>query len=451
MVVFAPCNASHVLLVNPLTLELCEGGEDLGDEPGKFMGCCATEAGVVFCAPFDFPRVLRISAHLPESERDGTVERDGEKEGAVESRVRASSVEDLTDGRSPRTPLPGLFGRSLKRTSSFNKRSSDGAAGSSPPLLDHDFDPTWPPALATHFVGRSMAGEGKFVDSVLAADGVTVIGVPYNVRGPSSPPSRAWEVATVWSYDLNRVFTFHCLPLRFPPSLCVGLKETRFLGIHELGGGEVGVDLFGPPLGVAVRERHSSGVLSVDGFLFAAPLSARRFLRLDSLAARRALAAIPAAAKTEGAKRRVSTAANDHSRDHPKAAPSPVRYLPRPASEISRILGGDGPSLPAKLCSMRDVAVVVAGGLHWRRWAARRARARSGVSACDLVALVNDDAMKKVFTESPETWCFGLTLLDSMLSTDLLNWSLRFPPGFPNLHKSLVTPERSLMFLLAPY
>jgi len=71
------------------------------------------------------------------------------------------------------------------------------------------------------------------------------------------------------------------------------------------------------------------------------------------------------------------------------------------------------------------VLAVVVAAVHWRMWAARRSREKHGYSARD-VAVVDDEPMKAILLTRPGAWCFGLTLLDSVLSSDLLDWYSAF-------------------------
>ena len=123
-------------------------------------------------------------------------------------------------------------------------------------------------------------------------------------------------------------------------------------------------------------------------YLFCSPVSARRVLRLDTLAARLALSGALTARASLAHKRRAKTLANvtgkllnDATRPRtPPPGSNPLRSPSASASTnseggysiISRMLGGKAPA--AKLGSMRDAAIVVVGAGHWRRWAARRAR-----------------------------------------------------------------------------
>jgi hypothetical protein len=203
--------------------------------------------------------------------------------------------------------------------------------------------------------------------------------------------------------------------------------------------------------------RYGGGVVGLDGYLFCAPLHAEHVMRLDTLLLS------PKLHQSDARTSRYSSAQSFHARmsrnsiagsvrervpsmqqrDHVAASFSdetlaPVlswqkttealfnaylqkqQYFARKKSE-GVLMDGDDDEQPLAI-STSKVMTVIAAGVHWRKWAAARAREKHGVSASDRVVGNNDTLMKAMLVHEPEVWCYGLTLENSSIPNDISDW-----------------------------
>jgi len=206
VVVFVPLNASRVLIINPVTLELSLAGGDLGPEPNKFGSACVASDGVVFCMPLSFPRVLRITfqpngkvehkddeAGLDEEAPGLLAEIDPKrpkKKGGSMIRSRLSKLvsNDKDRAQDAGSSFDSMIRSKLSKLVSNDKDRAQDAGSNERQPAHKKYDITWPPGLVAEAFGPTMHQKMKFSDAVLAADGFTIIGVPFEVRTVAHVP-----------------------------------------------------------------------------------------------------------------------------------------------------------------------------------------------------------------------------------------------------------------------
>ena len=76
--------------------------------------------------------------------------------------------------------------------------------------------------------------------------------------------------------------------------------------------------------------------------------------------------------------------------------------------------------------TLREAATATAATVHWRRWAARRARKKQGFSAIDRIVGFNDNLFQNMLRLDPEVFFWGMTLEESPVASDLSDWVAAF-------------------------
>jgi hypothetical protein len=142
----------------------------------------------------------------------------------------------------------------------------------------------------------------------------------------------------------------------------------------------------------------------LDGYLYCAPLRAKRVLRLDALALTDAMGTTEA---NMCGKTKVFTWTTT-------ALEMYVRYQCfKREAELPWYLDG---------LSERQSILAVATVAHWKTWAAKQARVRKGRSVNDQIVRFKDRRMKALLLKKPDIWCFGLTEVNSIRCGDIIDW-----------------------------
>lgn len=170
------------------------------------------------------------------------------------------------------------------------------------------------------------------------------------------------------------------------------------------------------------RLRCGSGVMGLDGYMYCAPLRAKRVLRLDALSLTDAMGTTEANMLDKTKVFGWTTTALEMF----------VRYqcFKRGTSELPWFIDA---------MSERAAIVAVAAIAHWKTWAAKKARLSRGRSVNDPIVRFKDRRMKALLLKKPDVWSFGLTTVDSIRCGDLIDW-------LQKLHSTEVCQVRGTVF-----
>lgn len=220
VIVCPPLNASHVLVIDPVTHKTCLVGDEFPTDNFKYDGACLGSDGAVYCAPSCSTQFLRIEVvgTLVEEFGDVSGMRDSMHD-SEDSEERSPWEEEKDDSDNSTVHIltqrmKNLLhvGSSSSSLTSPTRPSRVHIANSNNPILTSPASPKrqrsvtfdlgdkdtkgilknsihtarrlcyqWPPAILLTYHGAERIGNFKFGAMAMSADGKAAIAVPMNV------------------------------------------------------------------------------------------------------------------------------------------------------------------------------------------------------------------------------------------------------------------------------